>query len=270
MSDNLRLWNKLETTDPQYTKEFNRGSWKATAINATYVAKNLTSLFGPCGIGWRLVVDREYFVDGHLLGDGKSQAKVHVVVAHLDYIVDGKAGDWASTGQQCGQTTMVGENSRGTFTDEEAPKKSYTDCLTKCAALIGQSADIFSGNWDANKYVNTPAVGSTTPAVPANPAPTQPTSTACITRLPRGCKNKSLAELIELTRTVQFDALTLTRLLKQARENRGTDIGNWIDFCGAVSTAWGTLPADGDKDALTAELAAESEFVSGWKASQTG
>jgi hypothetical protein len=37
--------------------------------------------------------------------------------------------------------------------DEDAPKKSVTDALVKCASYLGFAGDIFSGMWDDSKYV---------------------------------------------------------------------------------------------------------------------
>lgn len=37
--------------------------------------------------------------------------------------------------------------------DEDAPKKSVTDALIKCASYLGFAGDIFSGRWDDSKYV---------------------------------------------------------------------------------------------------------------------
>jgi hypothetical protein len=53
-----------------------------------------------------------------------------------------------------GQTTFVGQNKNGVFTDEEAPKKSLTDATTKALSMLGFSADVFLGLYDDNKYVN--------------------------------------------------------------------------------------------------------------------
>lgn len=153
---NLRIWSQIAVTPPERTKDFSRGGgFKGTAINPTYVAERLTELFGPCGEGWRFILCEEYYEEGHTLSNG-DRCKIHVVRGHLEFKTSA-GGDWNRTGQQFGQTTFVGENRSGPFTDEEAPKKSITDCMTKLAAMLGMSADIFSGKWDANKYVNEPA-----------------------------------------------------------------------------------------------------------------
>lgn len=155
----LDMWNRLEPTDPKYTKQFDKGGFKGTATNATYILKRLTEEFGPCGAGWRFVLDDEQVIEGHTLKNG-DKAKLHIVRGHLDYRTaiitfnGGDAGGWLSTSPQFGQTMLVGENRHGSFTDEEAPKKSITDCISKCAVLLGIAADVHLGLFDDNKYVN--------------------------------------------------------------------------------------------------------------------
>jgi len=148
---NLDLWNRLCETDPAHCKSFRRpGGFAGTAINGTYIIRRLTEAFGPCGIGWRFVVEEERVDEGHTLSNG-DRARVHVVRGHIDYR---NADEWHSTGPQFGQTMYVLENRTGVHTDEEAPKKSITDCLSKCAVLVGIGADVHLGLFDDNKYVN--------------------------------------------------------------------------------------------------------------------
>ena len=40
------------------------------------------------------------------------------------------------------------------FHDEEAPKKSITDAMTKCLSLLGFAAEIHLGLYDDNKYAS--------------------------------------------------------------------------------------------------------------------
>ena len=50
--NNLELWNKVEKTDPKYTKEVGYGSHKFTSVNAQYQIKNATEQFGLYGSAW--------------------------------------------------------------------------------------------------------------------------------------------------------------------------------------------------------------------------
>lgn len=177
---NLVLWAAVESTDEKYAKSFNRSGFKGTAINPTWIMKRLTEQFGPVGLGWRFVLEHEEYVQGHTMDNG-DRCIVHVVRGHLEYKpIYGHGGvehaaDWIGTGPQFGQTTFVGSNKNGPFTDEEAPKKSITDCLSKCAVQLGVSADIHLGLWDDNKYVND-ASGAPAGAAPRKPrTPARPT-----------------------------------------------------------------------------------------------
>ena len=153
MSANTNLWAAVEKTDPKYTKQFSRGGgFKGTATNATYLAKKATEQFGPCGTGWGINVLNEEIIQGApLIVDGQVVAHetIHKVHARFWYVLDGERGEV----EQFGQTQMVGKNKNGFYTDEEAPKKSLTDAMSKCLSLLGFSADIHLGLYDDNKYV---------------------------------------------------------------------------------------------------------------------
>lgn len=151
--NNMSIWQTVEKTDPAFTKGFSRGGgFKGTSTNATYLARKATELFGPCGTGWGVTVISEDVMTGspHVI-DGVVIAYdlIHKVHARLWYVQDGKRGEV----EHFGQTQFVGKNKNGFYTDEEAPKKSLTDAMSKCLSLLGFSADIFMGLYDDNKYV---------------------------------------------------------------------------------------------------------------------
>lgn len=147
--NNLDLWNRVVKTDPAYTKPFRRsGGFEGTAINFAYLARKATEVFGPMGIGWGAEILDEKYVDGAPLPDVGCEV-VHVVRIRFWYELDGKKG----TIESIGQTTFVGRNKNGVFTDEEAPKKSLTDAMSKAMSWLGFGADIHLGLYDDNKYV---------------------------------------------------------------------------------------------------------------------
>lgn len=150
MSNNLRIWNQVCATDPAHTKAFNKGGgFKGTSINPTYNNRKLTEVFGLCGIGWGFDVKKEEYINGHYISD-KDREVTHVIRI-LFWFKDGeKLGKIPSFGQ----TTYIGKNKNGIFTDEEAPKKSLTDAITKASSMLGFGADIFMGMYDDVKYVN--------------------------------------------------------------------------------------------------------------------
>jgi len=148
---NFEIWDKVRTPDPKYTKEFNRGGgFKGTATNTQYIIQQATDVFGPNGIGWGLEITQEQYVDGCWIDD-RNRETIHTIRGYVWYMLDGAK---YQTSEQYGQTTFVGKNKYGPYTDEEAPKKSITDMMLKCLSLLGFSADIFMGLWDDNKYVS--------------------------------------------------------------------------------------------------------------------
>ena len=149
------IWNKVKTPDPTYTKSFKRGGgFNGTGTNTQYSIQVATELWGLNGQGWGVTIDDEAYVEGApLIVDNAVVGReiIHIIKGHLWYLHEGEK---YQTSQQFGQTTFVGKNKYGPFTDEEAPKKSVTDMMLKCMSLLGFSADIFLGKWDDNKYVN--------------------------------------------------------------------------------------------------------------------
>jgi len=150
---NKELWNAVAVTNPNFVKSFTRGGgFSGTAINATYQAQKATETFGPCGIGWGIDILEERYQNGAPLtldGTVVGHEVIHVLRAKLWYLYQGKRGEVI----HFGQTPFVGRNKYGFFTDEEAPKKSMTDAMSKCLSLIGFSADVHLGLYDDNKYV---------------------------------------------------------------------------------------------------------------------
>ncbi len=151
MNDNLKLWNEVCRTDPAHTKGFKgKGGFEGTAINPMYLIRRATEVWGPMGGLWGIKIIKEQVVPGaQMLGDKGQvigQEMLHMVQAEV-FFPQGSIPCF-------GQTMLVGRNKYGAFTDEEAPKKSLTDALTKGLSWLGFAADIHMGLYDDNKYVN--------------------------------------------------------------------------------------------------------------------
>ena len=146
---NIELWESVAETNPKYTKSFDRRGFKGVSVNPTWLYKKMTEIFGPVGMGWGWEIKEEQVLDGHFINE-QTRARIHCVRVYVWY----KQGEEKyHTPCQFGQTTLVGINKNGLFTDEEAPKKSVTDAVTKCLSTLGFCADIFMGQYDDVKYV---------------------------------------------------------------------------------------------------------------------
>lgn len=142
--ENKALWKRAFTTDPAAVKPITGKQYKGNSPKPYWIVERLTDEFGPCGIGWGFTILNERF---ERFGETES---LHVAVVRFWYEHEGKRGEF----EQVGQTRSSYVTSKGNFTvDEDAPKKSVTDALVKCASYLGFAGDIFSGMWDDSKYV---------------------------------------------------------------------------------------------------------------------
>lgn len=133
MSDNMKIWNAVEKTDPAHTKHVaQRGGF--TAISANYQIMQATRQFGPIGIGWGYIAGLPIFHE--------TLCFVPVTLWH---------GDRSNTfGPMTGCEEWKDKNGR---VDSDASKKATTDAVTKLLSQLGFSADVFLGKFDDQKYV---------------------------------------------------------------------------------------------------------------------
>lgn len=144
MTTNKALWERVKTTDPKHVKAITGKQYSGNSPKPYWIVERLTDEFGPCGIGWgfRVLDERmERLTECEVL---------HVARLLFWYELDGKRGEF----EQIGQTrAMYAKRDGSLLVDEDAPKKSVTDALVKCASYLGFAGDIFSGMWDDSKYV---------------------------------------------------------------------------------------------------------------------
>lgn len=140
MTDNLSIWNALANVDPKFTKPITGKPYKGTSPNPHYIVQMLTEKFGPAGQGWGVRVMSEGFQP---LGD-EVLHWCRVEMWHTDR---------SNTFEAYGQTKALAQTSKGLRSDEDAPKKSFTDAMVKAASYIGCAANIFLGRWDDSRFV---------------------------------------------------------------------------------------------------------------------
>jgi len=147
--DPTELWDSVCTPHPDALKNFQRpGGFKGTAIDPMWVIRRATEVFGPVGIGfgWTVIQDET-------IG---TKSPVHYCRIRLWYQLDDQRGEIESYG------VTAWLDSRGRA-DDEAPKKSLTDAISKAMSYVGFGADVYMGMMDSSKY--------TTEALQEAPAP---------------------------------------------------------------------------------------------------
>lgn len=155
MSDNMKLWESVQKTDPSATKTATVNGQTMTSIIGQYMFMRATEAFGPYGIGWRCeVVKEEYITGAKIMTGEKGDVHVgdnimHTMRIRVVYQLDGKEGH----AEHVGCTPFVYKSKYGATTDMEAPKKTFTDGAKKCLSMLGFSADVFMGLFDDRDYV---------------------------------------------------------------------------------------------------------------------
>lgn len=141
---NMELWNRAKKTDPRRVKAITGKQYRGNSPQPYYIVERLTEEFGICGLGWGLKI-----LDERMERLGENDV-LSIARVELWFMRDGNRGSI----EQIGQTKAAYMTSKGSLmVDEDAPKKSVTDALVKCASYLGFAGDIFSGQWDDSKYV---------------------------------------------------------------------------------------------------------------------
>jgi hypothetical protein len=138
MNDNLKLWDSVSKSDPKYLKKVSLGARSFTAIDPQYQVMSATKAFGPVGKGWGWSAETRFINLSN--GDTAVVSDVKVWIETPSNVFGPFAG--------CRKFFDAGKNRM----NEDAPKMSITDGLTKCLSHLGFNADVFLGEHDGNKY----------------------------------------------------------------------------------------------------------------------
>jgi len=135
--NNLELWNKVEKTNPKYTKKAKIGGMTITAIAPQYQIMQVTEQFGVYGKAWG-------FKNIELSYDLVNQLDL-VVFKGTFFFPDGEF--------EIINSCKLYINNAKTMIDDNFAKKIETDSLTKAISKLGFNADIFLGKFDDVRYV---------------------------------------------------------------------------------------------------------------------
>ena len=135
--NNLELWNKVEKTNPKYTKKAKIGGMNITAIAPQYQIMQVTEQFGIYGEKWG-------FKDIKLSYDLVEKCNL-VVFKGTFFFPNGEF--------EIINSCKLYMDRALTMVDDNFAKKIETDTLTKAISKLGFNADIFMGKFDDVRYV---------------------------------------------------------------------------------------------------------------------
>jgi hypothetical protein len=135
--NNLELWNRVEKTNPKYTKNANVRGNKITSISPQFQIMNVTQEFGIYGQTWGFKsLDFDYSL----------ASEFNLVVLNATFFFPN--GEF----QIKNSIALYTDNAK-TKVDSDFAKKIETDTLTKAISKLGFNADIFMGKFDDLRYL---------------------------------------------------------------------------------------------------------------------
>jgi hypothetical protein len=138
---NLDLWDKVKTTDPDYTKKVSFGR-SFTSISPQYQIMKATEQFGAYGSGWGFEsCDMDF---------SQSEALGLVLVKAVFFFVE---GDKRNTFPINNSWPLKQSAKPDAKIDPDFIKKAETNTMSKALSKLGFSADIFMGEFDNPDYV---------------------------------------------------------------------------------------------------------------------
>ena len=145
MTSNLRHWEALFRTNPEFTKPFTSpGGFRGTATDPIFHYLMLTEHFGPMGQGWGTYEPKWQIVNC------ADQGIIVFCTLECWYIDDDseKCSLWGVGGDR-----VVKIDSRGIFPDDDAFKKAFTDALGNAFSRLGLGGDIRMKLFNDVKYL---------------------------------------------------------------------------------------------------------------------
>lgn len=138
--ENMEIYNQIRSVPKEAQKTIKGGRLNGfTDINSMWRIQELTRMFGPCGIGWKYTIEREWMEAG---ANGE-------VSAFMDILLYYKFGGiWSEGIPGTGGSSFVAKERNGLYTSDECYKMALTDAISVAAKAIGMGADIY---WDKGR-----------------------------------------------------------------------------------------------------------------------
>ena len=140
---NMDIYNAVSAVPDSAQKRITGGRLNGmTDINPMWRIRELTELFGPCGIGWKYKIVREWL---ETASTGEVAAFVDI---ELQYRITPDA-DWSEPIPGTGGSKFVAaEKGNNLRASDECYKMALTDAISVACKALGFGADIY---WEAGR-----------------------------------------------------------------------------------------------------------------------
>ncbi len=150
--EHLEIWQKVARPPETALKKIQGGRLSGmTDINPQWRLKAMTEVFGPCGIGWKYDIVRQWTEPGPA-GEVLAFTQVALFVRRPIEDEDGKGTYWSDPIPGIGGSMLIAKESSGLRANDEAFKMSLTDALSVAMKQLGVASDIYERKYDGSKY----------------------------------------------------------------------------------------------------------------------
>lgn len=141
--ENLRIYEAVRSVPGEALKPIEAGRLKGKSdINPMWRIKKLTEIYGPCGIGWKYVITRQWLE----LGANNEIA----AFTDIDLFVK-EDEKWSEAIPGTGGSMFVAKERNGLYVSDECYKMALTDAISVSCKALGIGADVY-WNGDRTKY----------------------------------------------------------------------------------------------------------------------
>ena len=132
--DNLRYYELLRKVPDYALKQIGAGRLKGMSdINPVYRIKAMTEAFGPCGIGWKYVITKQWL---------ETYGQEVKAFCNIDLFIK-VDGEWSDAIPGTGGSSLVAMERSGAYVSDEAYKMALTDALSVAMKALGVAADVY-------------------------------------------------------------------------------------------------------------------------------
>lgn len=155
---NLRLYREVQAVPDNAKKNINGGRLKGmTDINPMWRIMKLTEVFGPCGIGWKYTIDKQWMEPSPATNEISGFCNITLYIK-----VD---GEWSEGIPGTGGSGFVVNERNGPYMSDEVFKMALTDAISVACKALGFGADVYwmAGRSKYTKGANEPEKPNTAP-----------------------------------------------------------------------------------------------------------
>lgn len=134
VAKNLAIYERARIVPESAIKPIVNGRLKGKSdINPVYRIKRMTEIFGPCGIGWRYEIVKQWL---------ETYGNEVKTFTHINLYIKWD-GEWSEAIPGIGGAAFVSMESKGAYVSDECYKMSLTDALSVSMKALGVAADIY-------------------------------------------------------------------------------------------------------------------------------